>query len=92
LPVDLKEPAYYANDNRYQNTKHDHGGDGKIKAEILFFNADITGQVADPVQFVVEEIDDKPYYHHSAPDEHNILAGIGIHKKIILITAQCFCR
>ncbi len=30
----------------------------------------------DPVQLIVKEIDDQTYNHHSAPDEHNVFAGI----------------
>jgi hypothetical protein len=79
-------------DHRYQNTKQDHGCYREIEAEIFFFNTNITRQVADPMQFVMEEIDDQAYYYYSSPNEHNILAGIRIHKKIILIIAQCFYR
>jgi hypothetical protein len=86
----LQEPANYAEDDGYQNTKKDHGRDGKIKAKIFFFYANITRQVTDPVQLIMEEIDDQPYYHHSAPDEHNIFAGIGIHKKFILLAPNAF--
>jgi hypothetical protein len=40
----------------------------------------------------MEEIDDEPYDHHSSADEHYVFAGVGIHKKIILIGTQCFHR
>jgi hypothetical protein len=46
--------------------------------------------MTDPMQFIVKEIDDQAYYYHCSPDEDNVLTGIGIHKKFILIIAQCF--
>jgi hypothetical protein len=88
----LQESPDNAYDHCKQNTEEDHGCDGKIKAEILFFYTDITGQVTYPIEFIVKKINYPANYHHSAADEHNILAGIGIHKKIILIGTQCFCR
>jgi hypothetical protein len=48
--------------------------------------------VADPMQFIVKEIDNYTYDYHGAANEYKILAGIGIHKKMILITLQCFHR
>jgi hypothetical protein len=38
------------------------------------------------MQLIVKEIDHNAYYYHGSADEHDVLAGIGIHKKIILIT------
>jgi hypothetical protein len=37
--------------------------------------------VADPMQFIVKEIDNYTYYHHGAANKYEIFAGIGIHKK-----------
>lgn len=88
----MQQSAHNIDDYCYQHTEQDHGCYGEIKAEIFFFNANITRQVTDPVQFIVKEINNKAYYHHPAADEHQIFAGIGIHKKIILIIAQCFHR
>jgi hypothetical protein len=88
----LQEPSNNAYDHRYQNTKQDHGCNGKIEAEIFFFYTNITGQMTDPMQFIVKEIDDQSYYHHCSAEEYYVLAGIGIHKKFILNIPQCFCR
>jgi pimeloyl-ACP methyl ester carboxylesterase len=50
----LKEPANNPDNKCNQQAEQNHGGDGKIKPEIIFFNADITRQAAQPVQFVVK--------------------------------------
>jgi hypothetical protein len=88
----LQKPADQAYNYCYQNTEQYHGGDGKVKAEVFLFYADVARQVAYPMQFIVKEIDHQPYYHHSAANKHDILASIGIHKKIILNSLQCFPR
>jgi hypothetical protein len=88
----LQTPANEADNYSQQHAEDDHSSDGKIKTEVLFFYANVARQVADPMQFIVKEIDNYSYYHHGAANEYKILAGIGIHKKIILITLQCFHR
>ena len=72
----LQEPANNAEDNCDNNTGQDHSCNRKIKAEILFFNPDITRQMTDPMQFIMEEINHQADDHHSAANAHQILAGI----------------
>jgi hypothetical protein len=83
----LKKPADNTYNDREQHTKNDHGCNGKIKAEVFFFNPYIAGQMADPVQLIVKKVNNKAYNHYSASNHHNILTGVGIHKKFILIHA-----
>lgn len=48
----LKKLFDHLYNDRKQNAKNDHGCNGKIEFEICFFNADITGQPAYPLQFI----------------------------------------
>ena len=49
LNVSLKElPDQSYNYCNYY-AKYNHGGDGEIEAKILFFDADVAGEAADPV-------------------------------------------
>ena len=72
----LQESSNNTEHNRYNNTCQDHGSDGKVKTKILFFNTNITRQMTDPMEFVVEEIYDQPYDDYSAANEYQILAGV----------------
>jgi hypothetical protein len=88
LKKSLDNAEYYSK----QNTKNDHGGDGKIKAEVFLFNPDVTGQMAYPMQFIVKEVNNQSDHNNGAANEHNIFTGIGIHINFILFLLQCFHR
>jgi hypothetical protein len=83
------DDAYY---HGKQNTKNDHGGDGKVKANVLFFNTYIARQPAYPVQLIVKKVNHHAYYNNGNANEDNVFTGIGIHKKFILIPALGFYR
>jgi len=52
------EDSFYDLDNDSNNqTKNDHCSNGKVKSKVFSFDPDITRQSADPVQFIVKEID-----------------------------------
>jgi hypothetical protein len=52
----LQELSYDPNYNGKKNTKNDHRYNGKVKSEILPFDTDVARQAADPMKFVMEEI------------------------------------
>jgi hypothetical protein len=80
----VQQFPYYTNDNRGYYTKQDHGGDGEIKAEVFFFYTDIARQSADPVQFVVKEIDDQSYQHYADANDHDDFARILAHNNLLM--------
>jgi hypothetical protein len=91
--LDLENLPDDLNNDRDQDTKNDHSGDREIEFEIFFFNPDVSRQPADPVQFIVKEIDD-----HSQQNDHDsrhnyVFAGIAIHAaKLNLLTVYSFCQ
>jgi hypothetical protein len=52
-----QELSNYPDNDREENTKDDHGSDRKIKPEVLFLYPYVARQTADPMHFVVKEID-----------------------------------
>ncbi len=64
---------------RYQQAEQNHGSDGKIKPEVFFFNADIAGQAADPVQLVMKKINEQPDNCHPDADEDDVFSCFSIH-------------
>lgn len=52
------QPLPDANDDKYEQIKQNERSKRKIKPEIFFFHTNIAGQMADPVQFIAEKIND----------------------------------
>jgi hypothetical protein len=67
-----------------KQTKNDHGGDWEIKSEIFFFDSDISGQPSNPMQFVVEEINNDPNDHNKQSDSDDPFAGFTAHESNLL--------
>jgi hypothetical protein len=63
----------------YQQAENDHGGKWKIKTKITFFNSYITGQTADPVQFIMKEINDNSNQDDEYANNNNPFSGIAVH-------------
>jgi len=76
-----------------RQTENDHAGKRKIKPEIFFFNSYITGQTANPVQFIMKEIDDNTSQQDETANNYNPFPGITVHAaKIGLNRKYCFKR
>lgn len=72
------------NGERQYHADQDHGGDGKIEPEVLPFNADIPGQFAKPVKFIVEEKDDKADDNERQSGKYDVFSCLMIHKAKII--------
>jgi hypothetical protein len=66
-------------DQCQQQTKNDHGSDRKIKFEIFPFEADISGQATNPVQFVMKKINDDANNDHKQSDSDDPFTGFTVH-------------
>jgi hypothetical protein len=59
--------------------KNYHGGDREIKFEIFFFNSNIAGQPADPMQLIMKKINDHANKNYHDPANDHIFTGIAVH-------------
>ena len=62
-----------------EQTKNDHRSDGKVKTEILFFDPDITGQPADPMQLIMKEVNNYSCYNNEHADRNDPFTRFIIH-------------
>jgi hypothetical protein len=69
----VKKAVDQANHYGKQDAQQNHGHDGKVKPEVFAFDADITRQPADPVQLVVEEINENTSQYDSQANKNNPL-------------------
>jgi hypothetical protein len=75
----------------YQQTENDHAGKRKIKTKAPFFNSNITRQTADPVQFIMKEINDNTCQQDKHSDDNDPFSGIAVHAaKIGLNRKYCY--
>jgi hypothetical protein len=75
----LEQSADDVNEQGEQKAKQDHGGNGKVKPEILLFHPDIARQAADPGEFVVEKIDQEADYNNNYSKANDIFSCVLIH-------------
>ena len=62
-----------------KQAEQDHRRDREIESEILLFNPYISGQPADPVQFVMKEIDDDTEQNDKNSPKNDVSARIAVH-------------
>jgi len=62
-----------------QQAENYHCSDRKIKPEIFFLHPDITGQTANPVQFIMKEIDDHTCDNDENTNDNNPFSCIAVH-------------
>jgi len=67
------------NEDSDNYAKNYHGGDREIKFEIFFFNSNISGQSAYPMQFIMKEIDDHTNENCYNPTYDHIFTRVAIH-------------
>ena len=63
-----------------QQGEQEHGGNGKVKADVFPFDTDITRQAANPVQLVTKKVNDQPDDDHQYAYENNIFADALTHR------------
>jgi hypothetical protein len=72
----VKKAVDQANHYGKQDAQQNHGRDGKVKPEICSLDADISGQPPDPVQLVVEEINENTGQYDSQANKNNPLTSL----------------
>ena len=65
--------------DRQQQAQQNHGSNGKIKPEVFALNANVAGQPAEPVYFIVKEINTNTCHQNKGANEYEPFAGIAVH-------------
>lgn len=72
-------PFDYVHDQRDQKTNKNHGSDRQIKSEIFFLNFYVAGQAANPMQFVVKEVNHQTDNNEDRSKANNVFPCVLIH-------------
>lgn len=73
--VPLQKPLNQPDEQGQQNTNEQHRRNRKIELEIFTLHADITGQTAQPGQFIAKKINQQADEHDKQAQINNKLSG-----------------
>ena len=74
-----KKTSDQLDDKGQQEAENNHRSDRKIESEIFFLHPDITGQTANPVQFIMKEIYDYTCDNDENTNDNDPFSCIAVH-------------
>ena len=75
----MKETFNKVDNNGEQHAYNDHGNHRKIKPGFSFFYPYISGQAAQPIKFIMKEINDDTHQYNDNAGEDNPFACRSVH-------------